>query len=93
IMTFLLAGHDTSAVVLTWALYLLAKNPDIQDRLRKETLDIIPDRDYNPTFDQIEQLKFLDCTVKEVLRFIPPVPRLSRVNTKDEIFNGYFIPK
>ncbi|CAG8806619.1 13959_t:CDS:2, partial [Cetraspora pellucida] len=43
VMTFLLAGHDTSSVVLTWALYLLAKNPDIQDRLRKETLDIFPD--------------------------------------------------
>ncbi|CAG8657154.1 12343_t:CDS:2, partial [Cetraspora pellucida] len=33
------------------------------------------------------------CTVKEVLRFMPPVPVLSRTNTKDEMFNGYFIPK
>ncbi|CAG8596132.1 7731_t:CDS:2 [Cetraspora pellucida] len=93
VMTFLMAGHDTSSVVLSWALYLLAKNPDIQDRLRKETLDIFHDRDYHPTFDQIEQMKFLDCTVKEVLRFITPVPQLSRVSTKDEMFNGYFIPK
>ncbi|CAG8839751.1 12015_t:CDS:2, partial [Cetraspora pellucida] len=62
-------------------------------RLRKETLDIFPDRDYHPTLDQIEQLKFLDCTVKEILRFMPPVPVLARVNTKDEMFNGYFIPK
>ncbi|CAG8832474.1 16217_t:CDS:2, partial [Cetraspora pellucida] len=60
VMTFLMAGHDTATVVLSWALYLLAKNPDIQDRLRKEMLDIFPDRDYHPTFDQIEQLKFLD---------------------------------
>ncbi|CAG8795444.1 26069_t:CDS:2, partial [Racocetra persica] len=93
VMTFLMAGHDTSTVVLAWALYFLAKHPDFQDRLRKELLDIFPDRDYHPTFDQIEQLKFLDCTVKEVLRFFPPVPILARVNKKDEMFNGYFIPK
>ncbi|CAG8835289.1 8947_t:CDS:2, partial [Gigaspora margarita] len=72
VMTFLMAGHDTATVVISWALYLLASNPDSQDRLRKELLDIFPDRDYHPTFDQIEQLKFLDCTVKEILRFIPP---------------------
>ncbi|CAG8562689.1 6252_t:CDS:2 [Racocetra fulgida] len=63
-----------------WALYFLAKNPDFQDRLRKELLDIFPDRDYHPTFDQIEKLKFLDCTVKETLRFFPPASNITTYN-------------
>ncbi|CAG8497672.1 12148_t:CDS:2 [Cetraspora pellucida] len=93
VMTLLLAGHETTSVTLSWALYFLAANPDIQDRLRKEILDIFPDRDYHPTFDQIEHLKFLECVFKEVLRISPPVTSLLRTNVKDEIFNGYFIPK
>ncbi|CAG8699538.1 30028_t:CDS:2, partial [Racocetra persica] len=93
VMTLLIAGHETTSVTLSWALYFLAANPDIQDRLRKEILDILPDRDYHPTFDQIEQLKFLECVFKEVLRIVPPVPTLIRTNAKDETLNGYFIPK
>ncbi|CAG8714743.1 10219_t:CDS:2, partial [Cetraspora pellucida] len=93
VMTLLIAGHETTSTALSWALYFLAKNPDIQDHLRKEILDIFPDRDCHPTFDQIEQLKYLECVFKEVLRVIPPVPALVRTNAKDEVLNGYFIPK
>ncbi|CAG8811941.1 22452_t:CDS:2, partial [Racocetra persica] len=93
IMTLLIAGHETTNLTLSWALYFLAANPEIQDRLRNEILDIFPDRDYHPTFDQIEQLKFLECVLKEVLRITPPVPALFRINVKDEMFNGYLIPK
>ncbi|CAG8784791.1 5274_t:CDS:2, partial [Racocetra fulgida] len=38
---------------------------ELINQLRNEILDIFPDRDYHPTFDQIEQLKFLDCVFKE----------------------------
>ncbi|CAG8775193.1 7157_t:CDS:2 [Cetraspora pellucida] len=93
VMTLLIAGHETTSTTLSWALYFLAKNPDIQDHLRKEILDIFPDRDYHPTFDQIEQLKYSECILKEILRIVPPVPLLIRTNVKDEMFNGYFIPK
>ncbi|CAG8647887.1 6344_t:CDS:2, partial [Racocetra fulgida] len=72
VKTFILAGHETTSVALSWTLYFLAANPDIQYRLRKEILAILPDRDCHPTFDQIEQLKFLECVFKEVLRIIPP---------------------
>ncbi|CAG8647251.1 22755_t:CDS:2 [Cetraspora pellucida] len=93
VMTLLIAGHETTSTALSWALYFLAKNPDMQDRLRKEILDIFPDRDCHPTFDQIEHLKYLECVFKEVLRMNPPVPGLVRINAKDEVLNGYFIPK
>ncbi|CAG8839109.1 19435_t:CDS:2, partial [Cetraspora pellucida] len=62
-------------------------------RLRKEVLDILIDSNHYPTFDEIEHMKYLDCVFKETLRIIPPVPTIFRTTTKDEIMNGYLIPK
>ncbi|CAG8546692.1 19394_t:CDS:2 [Cetraspora pellucida] len=83
VMTLLFAGHETTSSLLTWALYYLAKIPDIQDHLRKEVLDKFPDRNYFPTFEEIDHLKYLECVFKESLRISPP----------DEIMNGYVTPK
>ncbi|RIB18211.1 cytochrome P450 [Gigaspora rosea] len=92
-MQLLLGGHETNSTALTWVLYYLAKNPDVQDRLRKEILEVFIDCNHCPSFDEIDQLKYLECVFKEVLRIAPPVPLLTRYNVKDEIMNGYFIPK
>ncbi|CAG8813020.1 43974_t:CDS:2, partial [Gigaspora margarita] len=72
VMTLLIAGHETTSTALSWVLYFLAKNPDAQDRLRKEVLDVLADRDHMPTFDEIEHLKYLECVFKETLRIVPP---------------------
>ncbi|RIB11299.1 cytochrome P450 [Gigaspora rosea] len=93
IMVLLAAGHETTSTTLSWALYFLAKYPDIQDRLRKEVLDVFTDRNHLPTIDEIDKLKYLECIFKETLRIIPTVPELRRYNLKDEIMNGYVIPK
>ncbi|RIB14061.1 cytochrome P450 [Gigaspora rosea] len=93
VMTILFAGHETTSTSLTWSLYYLAKNPDMQDRLRKEILEVFTDRNNFPTFDEIDNLKYLDCVYKEILRIMPPIPSLTRYNKKDEIMNGYVIPK
>ncbi|CAG8623222.1 2192_t:CDS:2, partial [Scutellospora calospora] len=93
VMTFLLAGNETVSIALAWTLYFLAKNPDMQDLLHKEILNVFTDRNHFPTLDEIEQLKYLECVFKETLRITPPVPALQRYNLKDEIMNGYFIPK
>ncbi|KAF0487203.1 cytochrome P450 [Gigaspora margarita] len=93
VMTFLVAGHETTSTALSWALYFLAKNPDIQDRLRKELLDVLTDCNHFPTYEEFEHLKFLECVLKETLRITPPVAVLRRYNLKDEIMNGYVIPK
>ncbi|RIB27825.1 cytochrome P450, partial [Gigaspora rosea] len=93
VMTLILAGYETTSTALSWALYFLAKHPDIQDRLRKEILNVFTNSDHFPTFDEIDQLKYLECVFKETLRIVPPVPALLRHNLKDEIMNGYVIPK
>ncbi|KAF0533318.1 cytochrome P450 [Gigaspora margarita] len=54
VMTFLIAGHDTTSTSLSWTLYFLSKNHDCQDRPRKEILDVFSDRDHCPTFDEID---------------------------------------
>ncbi|CAG8809897.1 10526_t:CDS:2, partial [Gigaspora margarita] len=57
VMTFLLAGHETTSTALSWGLYFLAKNSEAQDLLRKEILDVLIDQ----------------CVFKETLRIVPPV--------------------
>lgn len=64
------AGHDTSANILSWALYVLATHPDIQDCLRTGVVALTttsPDYGYH----EIETLSYLNNFVKEMLRFYP----------------------
>ncbi|GBB94360.1 hypothetical protein RclHR1_02340017 [Rhizophagus clarus] len=94
IMTFLIAGHETTNVTTCWALYLLSEHPHLQDTLREELVKAFPDKsNFNPTFDEINSLEFLNCVIKETLRIATPVPAVRRTNLKDEVFGEYFIPK
>ncbi len=68
-MTFLIAGHSTTSVSVCWALYMLAQRPHDQDLLREELVKAFPDKSkFNPTFDEINSLEYLNCIVKETLR-------------------------
>jgi cytochrome P450 len=72
-MTFLIAGHATTNVTICWALYLLAKHSHEQDLLREELVKAFPDKsNFNPTFDDINSLEYLNCIIKETLRLHPP---------------------
>jgi cytochrome P450 len=72
-MTFLLAGHETTSIAICWALYSLAQHPHEQDLLRKELVEAFPDKSkFNPTFDEINSLEYLNCVVKETLRLNSP---------------------
>ncbi|PKY39665.1 cytochrome P450 [Rhizophagus irregularis] len=94
IMTFLIAGHETTNITTCWALYSLSQHPHHQDKLREELVKAFPDKsNFNPTFDEINSLEFLNCVIKETLRISPPVPGIRRTNLKDEVFGEYFIPK
>ena len=72
-MTFLIAGHETTSTSTCWALYLLAQHQDVQDLLREELVKAFPDKsNFNPTYDEINSLDYLNCIVKEVLRLYSP---------------------
>ena len=71
-LNILLAGRDTTASTLTFAVYRLAERPDMLRRLREEILDVVgPTR--RPTYDDIRNLKYMRAFINEVLRLYPPV--------------------
>lgn len=92
--TFLLAGHETTATWLYWAVYALAKYPDVQEKLYREILRSIPQTqaDEDITVEQVENAEYLVAFLNEVLRLYPPVGFLERFNRKEENFCGYTIP-
>jgi cytochrome P450 len=73
---FFLAGHETSASALAWALYLLALYPEVQERVAAEAKAWAKPRD----FSDISRLKFTRDVFREALRLYPPVPMMVREN-------------
>jgi cytochrome P450 len=76
LLTFILAGHETTAVALTWTLWLLAKYPDVQERLAGEVEAIIGSG--NIEAQHIERLPFTKQVLQEAMRLYPPVPAITR---------------
>jgi cytochrome P450 len=81
---FFLAGHETSASALAWALYLLALYPEVQDRVAAEAAALGD----TPDFAAVGRLKFTRDVFRETLRLYPPVPMMVRENRCPEDFRG-----
>ena len=88
----MVAGHETTSVVLAWTPYELAKNPLIQEKLRAEINTVLCEGN-ELTWDTVEELKYLENVIKESLRLHPPIYLISRTPISDEIVGGYLIPK
>ncbi|EDV27468.1 uncharacterized protein TRIADDRAFT_53194 [Trichoplax adhaerens] len=67
VMTFMLAGHETTSVALTWALYALANNPKIQIKARREIKDVLNNCD-EISCEKLDELLYLGNVIKESLR-------------------------
>ena len=81
---FFLAGHETSASALAWALYLMARYPNWQDRLAAEANDVYGRAD--PDFSQMGKLRVARDVFRETLRLYPPVPMMVREASQPERF-------
>ncbi|CAO3681672.1 unnamed protein product [Umbelopsis ramanniana] len=93
---FFLAGHDTTSNALSFALYYLAVHPQIQERARKEVVDILGDGDdiVFPTASQCSDMKYIYMIMKETLRLNPPAQQSTlRENKEDYELAGTLIPK
>jgi len=73
---FFIVGQETSALALTWALYLIGSHPETQQRILEEIHDILGNKDVK--FEHINQLKFVNAVLNEALRLFPPIPILGR---------------
>ena len=83
---FFLAGHETSAAALSWALYLLALYPDWQDRVAAEAIAAIaPDKIY---FSALSKLRDSKAVFRETMRLYSPVPMYVRKAACPETFRG-----
>lgn len=81
------AGFETVAATLSFTLYELCVNPDIQEKLRKEILESIQ-KNNGVTYEALHELKYLDMCISETLRKYPPVPFLDRVSKEDYKIEG-----
>lgn len=73
---FFIAGHETTALTLTWALYLLGRHRTTLERVRAEVRQVCSDRDVS--YDDLSQLQFTQAVIDETMRLYPPAPLLNR---------------
>lgn len=90
IMTLMLAGHETTANLLTWTFYLLSQHPGVADKLRFELKEVLGER--IPTVDDLSALNYTKNVLQESLRLYPPVWIISRRAIDDDEIGGYSIP-
>ncbi|CAL1271339.1 unnamed protein product [Larinioides sclopetarius] len=94
LMTFTIAGQDTTKIALSWILYMLGLHAEIRGKVYEE-LDLIfgVDHERHATVEDLKNMKYLECVIKETLRIYPPGPVLTRYLKEDTTINGYHIPK
>lgn len=87
-LTLFVEGYETSSSVLAFAIYELARNPDIQERLYEEITDILAKYDGEFTFEALQEMEYLDNVIQETMRLDVVAPLISRICTKP-----YTLPK
>ncbi|XP_069698222.1 cytochrome P450 4c3 [Periplaneta americana] len=91
--TFTFEGHDTTSAAISWALFLLGGQPDIQDKVVEEIDRVLgTDPKKRFTMKDLNDLKYLECCIKEALRLYPSVPLIARHLKEDVSIAHYTVP-
>ncbi|WCJ19467.1 Cytochrome P450 88A1 [Euphorbia peplus] len=94
IVSLVIAGYESTSLTSTWALYYLAKNPNVLKKLREENMSICKNKKGDfITAEDVSQLKYTNKVVEETIRMANVSQTLFRVATKDMEYKGYRIPK
>lgn len=93
IKTFMLAGHETSAAMMTWTLYELMHNPFLVNKIREEGNSVWANQQESLSPEKLSTLELADCCLKESLRKYSVVPMVARLLTKDLSVDDHLLLK
>jgi cytochrome P450 len=88
-LTFMLAGHETTANAMSWFWYLMAQNPDARDRMLAEIDDVLGGR--RPTADDLSRLPWTTACIQESQRYYSAVWMMAREAVEDDVIDGHHI--
>jgi enediyne biosynthesis protein E7 len=89
-ITFLLAGHETTANALTWTFYLLSQHPEVERELFAEITRVLDGK--APTLADIPKLSYTKMVFLESMRLYPPIWIIERRVIQDDVIGGYTLP-
>lgn len=93
ILTFLMAGHDTTATWCYWAFFALCKHPDVQEKVFQDVTKHAPKEEHSEiSLELIEKMPYFNAFMKEVLRLYPPAGMIIRYNVNEENLKGIKVP-
>jgi cytochrome P450 len=88
-MTIMVAGHETTALALSWAWYLLSRHAEVERKLHAELAATLNGR--APTFEDIPKLEYTAMIIEEAMRLYPPAWIIARRAVNDDCVGGYHI--
>ncbi len=91
VMTLFLAGHETTALGLSWSWYLLALNPETEKKFHAELEEVLGGR--APDVSDLPQLKYTEMIAKETMRLYPPAYAVGREAIEETELGGFHVPK
>lgn len=90
LMTIVMAGHETTAIALSWTFYLLGKHPVVEEKLHAELEETLEGRP--PAVEDLPHLPYLDAVIKESMRIYPPAWAIGREALEDCEVGGFYVP-
>ena len=91
VMTLFLAGHETTALALSWSWYLLATHADAEKKFHAELDEVLGGR--APQVSDLPRLKYTEMIAKEAMRLYPPAYAVGREAIEDTQIGGYDVPR
>jgi cytochrome P450 len=91
VMTLFLAGHETTALALSWSWYLLATHPEAEKKFHAELEEVLGGR--APNVSDLPKLKYTEMIVKETMRLYPPAYAVGREAIEETEIGGFRVPK
>jgi cytochrome P450 len=91
VMTVVLAGHETTAIALSWTFHLLGENPGAEAKLSVELQEVLDGR--APNVGDLPRLRYADAVIKESMRLYPPAWAVGREALGECDIGGYLVPR